>query len=217
MINTSRHALIYSEDGRTIINCDKSFEGELVVPKGVEHIAESAFNSCKAISIHISDSVTSIGCNAFRNSRSLTSITIPNSVTSIGEEALACCTRLTSVRIGNSVTSIGSAPFLGCCELTDIVVEEGNIMYDSRNNCNAIIEKSSNILVAGCKKTMIPNSVTNIGDYAFADCESLTSVRIPNSVTCIGDGAFTFCYGLTSVVIPNSVTCIGDDAFSYCI
>ena len=217
LINTSRHALIYSEDGRTIINCDKSFEGELVVPKGVEHIAESAFNSCKAISIHISDSVTSIGCNAFRNSRSLTSITIPNSVTSIGEEALACCTRLTSVRIGNSVTSIGSAPFLGCCELTDIVVEEGNIMYDSRNNCNAIIEKSSNILVAGCKKTMIPNSVTNIGDYAFADCESLTSVRIPNSVTCIGDGAFTFCYGLTSVVIPNSVTCIGDDAFSYCI
>ena len=239
LINTSRHALIYSEDGRTIINCDKSFEGELVVPKGVEHIAESAFNSCKAISIHISDSVTSIGCNAFRNSRSLTSITIPNSVTSIGdhalayctrltsitipnsvtsigEEALAYCTRLTSVRIGNSVTSIGSAPFLGCCELTDIVVEEGNIMYDSRNNCNAIIEKSSNILVAGCKNTMIPNSVTNIGDYAFAYCKSLTSVRIPNSVTCIGDGAFTFCYGLTSVVIPNSVTCIGDDAFERC-
>ena len=99
LINTSRHALIYSEDGRTIINCDKSFEGELVVPKGVEHIAESAFNSCKAISIHISDSVTSIGCNAFRNSRSLTSITIPNSVTSIGNDVFERCESLTSIII----------------------------------------------------------------------------------------------------------------------
>jgi DNA polymerase III epsilon subunit-like protein len=239
LINTSRHALIYSEDGRTIINCDKSFEGELVVPKGVEHIAESAFNSCKAISIHISDSVTSIGCNAFRNSRSLTSITIPNSVTSIGdyalayctrltsitipnsvtsigERALAYCTRLTSVRIGNSVTSIGFTPFLECCELTDIVVEEGNIMYDSRNNCNAIIEKSSNVLIAGCKNTKIPNSVTNIGNCAFAYCYGLTSVRIPNSVTYIGVSAFEYCGGLTSVAIPNSVTCIGDHAFERC-
>ena len=89
-------------------------------------------------------------------------------------------------------------------------------MYDSRDNCNAIIEKSSNTLIAGCKNSIIPNSVTSIGDRAFLGCSGLTSITIPNSVTSIGDWAFADCNGLTSITIPNSVTSIGGSAFSRC-
>ena len=138
------------------------------------------------------------------------------SVTSIGPDAFRGCSGLTSVTIGNSVTSIGERTFSACSGLTSIIVESGNIVYDSRDNCNAIIETASNTLISGCKNTTIPNSVTSIGDYAFAYCSSLTSVTIPNSVTGIGNYAFLGCRGLTSITIPNSVTSIGYNAFEYC-
>ena len=138
------------------------------------------------------------------------------SVTSIGSSAFGYCSSLISVVIPNSVTSIGGLAFSGCTSLTNIVVAEDNAIYDSRDNCNAIIETQTNTLIAGCSETTIPNSVTSIGDQAFLDCYSLTSVVIPNSVTSIGDQAFLDCYSLTSVVIPNSVTSIGEWAFNNC-
>ena len=95
-------------------------------------------------------------------------------------------------------------------------VESGNTKYDSRDNCNAIIETASNSLVIGCKNTIIPNSVTIIGKSAFYRCSDLTSITIPNSVTSIGEWAFYNCSGLTSVTIPNSVTSIGNSAFYRC-
>jgi hypothetical protein len=91
-----------------------------------------------------------------------------------------------------------------------------NTKFDSRDNCNAIIETATNILIAGCKNTTIPNSVTSIGRGAFGNCSTLTSITIPNSVTSIGDYAFDGCSGLTSVTIPNSVTSIGNYAFYDC-
>jgi len=100
--------------------------------------------------------------------------------------------------------------------LTSIIVASGNTKYDSRDNCNAIIETSSNRLIAGCKNTIIPNSVTSIGQIAFYGCTGLTSIEIPNSVTRIGDEAFFGCSGLTSITIPNRVTSIGEGAFSDC-
>ncbi len=89
-------------------------------------------------------------------------------------------------------------------------------MYDSRNNCNAIVESATNTLMFGCKNTIIPNSVTSIGNSAFQNCSGLTSITIPNSVTSIGNSAFQNCSGLTSVTIGNSVTSIGERAFSFC-
>ena len=86
-------------------------------------------------------------------------------------------------------------------------------MYDSRNNCNALIETSTNTLLTGSANTIIPSSITSIGDYAFADCVGLTFANIPNSVTCIGEGAFSGCSSLTSITIPNSVKTIGKWAF----
>ena len=136
------------------------------------------------------------------------------SVTRIGDDAFRYSS-LTSVTIPNSVTGIGNEAFFGCSGLTSMVVESGNTAYDSRNNCNAIIKTATNTLISGCKNTVIPNSVTSIGDRAFSSCTGLTSITIPNSVTSIGDRAFSSCTGLTSIFcnIPNPLP-IDDDVFS---
>ena len=164
----------------------------------------------------IPESVTSIGDDAFSGRSGLTSVTIPNSVTRIGDYAFNDCSGLTSLTISNSVTRIGANAFCGCGGLNSIKVENANSVYDSRNNCNAIIETSTNTLMAGCNNTTIPESVTRISDYAFSGRSGLTSVTIPNSVTRIGNGVFQCCSGLTSVTIPNSVTSIGNYAFTNC-
>ena len=165
---------------------------------------------------NVTYSVTSIGEYAFFNCHGLTSVTIPNSIISIGKRAFDGCTGLTSISIPSSVTSIGERAFYRCTGLTSIKVETDNIIYDSRNNCNALIETATNRLIIGCKNTIIPNSVTAIGGYAFEHCSGLTSVTIPNSVKSIGMRAFYWCTGLTSVTIPNSVTSIGSSAFEGC-
>jgi hypothetical protein len=114
------------------------------------------------------------------------------------------------------VTNIGDSVFDDCSSLTSINVETGNTIYDSRNNCNAIIETATNTLITGCKNTTIPNSVTSIRDNAFWGCKGLTSINIPDSVTSIGNWAFSGCTGLTSINIPDSVTDIGDSIFDGC-
>ena len=136
------------------------------------------------------------------------------SVTAISHSAFYGCSSMTSITIPNSISSIGYyQTFDGCTGLSSIKVANDNPYYDSRNNCNAIIETASNKLIAGCKNTVIPNTVTSIGNFAFYQCSSLTSIDIPNSVTSIGHSAFNGCSSLASIDIPNSVTTIGGSAF----
>lgn len=158
--------------------------------------------------------ITKIGKNAFYNCSALTSIEIPNSVTTIGKQAFYRCSGLTSITIPQSVTTIEEQAFEGSSTgLTSIVVAGDNPKYDSRDNCNAIIEKATNTLILGCKHTKIPNNITTIGRSAFDGCYDLKDITIPNSVTTIGRSAFWECKNLTSITIPNSVTTIGINAF----
>ena len=147
--------------------------------------------------------VKEIGEKAFKQCTGLTSVIISEGVTRIEDSAFSHCTGLTSVTIPSSVTSFGLYVLSGCSSLTSITVADGNPTYDSRENCNAIISTRSNSLIAGCKNTTIPSSVTIIGEKPFSDT-GLTSVTIPSSVTIIYDYAFSNCAELSSITVEDS-------------
>ena len=144
------------------------------------------------------------------------SVTIGGGVTSVAAEAFAACANLTSVFISESVASIGYAAFINCSSLSSIIVNESNPIYDSRNNCNAIIRTATNRLVQGCSTTIIPEGVTAIGNDAFAYIQTLTSISIPSSVLTIESGAFRQSYNLTTVDLGNGLTTIKEEVFLNC-
>ncbi len=202
-----------------------SYSGVVSIPDAVEYngktyrvtsIGEEAFCETYVKIVNIPESVTYIGKKAFGDCEGLISVSIPENVTYIGELAFKYCEGLISISIPENVAYIGEQAFKGCSSLTSIKVSEGNAKYDSRNNCNAIIETETNTLIAGCQKTVIPAGIKSIGSHAFQGCTGLTSITIPKGVTSIGDWAFVDCAGLTSINIPNSVTSIGDEAFRGC-
>ena len=175
----------------------------ITLPEGIPSIGDWFFDNCTGLTeIVIPSSVTAIGQYAFEGCLNLQSVTLPEGLTSIGNGAFMNCNAFTSIVIPSSVTSIGVSAFAQCSNVTSVVVEQENSTYDSRENCNAIIEKSTNKLIAGCKNTVIPEGVTTIGETAFYSTK-LTSITIPSSVTSIGHGAFSGCSGLTSVTVCN--------------
>ena len=160
--------------------------------------------------------VTAIGDEAFGYCENLTSITIPESVTRIGGSAFGNCEGLTSVFIPKNVDWIDSSPFAGCTNLKTIIVDEDNTKYDSRDGCNAIIRTKTNVLLAACAATVIPESVTYIGGRSFRSCKALTTFIVPKNVTGIGHNAFQDCENLTSIYIHMDVDDFGDSIFQGC-
>ncbi len=219
-----RNLIIPSEiDGYTVKSIgDCAFEGStglnsLTIPSSVEFINWYAFDNCSGLrTLVISEGVKEICRGAFNGCSSLTNVIIPNSVTLIDIGAFADCSALTRVNIPQNVEIIGTYAFQNCSSLSAITVDKNNEYYDSRNNCNAVIETDSDVLILGCKNTNIPNTVSQIGEGAFDGCTQLESITIPDNVTAIGDYAFEGCTGLTSAAISENAERIGTGAFDWC-
>ena len=158
--------------------------------------------------------VTSIGYLAFYNSQNLKSVSIPDTVTTIHASAFERCSNLESIHIPKSVVNIMGTPVRYCPNIKSITVEASNPVYDSRNNCNAIIETKSNTLISGCMNTIIPDSITQIQDSAFIG-SGLTHIDIPESVITIGEEAFANSL-ITSIDIPESITTLSRKLFAGC-
>ena len=192
----------------------------VTIPNSVTAIERGAFYGCSGLTnIDIPSSVRSIGEFAFYDCSGLTGgVTIPNGVLFINNYTFKGCSGLTSITIPSSVTRIDSEAFGKCYSLKEINVDENSKFYKSIDN--VLFKNESSIVLYPCGKEettyTIPNDVTGIGYYAFADCENLKSITIPNSVTSIGMDAFKNCSGLTSIEIPNSIISIGSGAFVGC-
>ena len=192
----------------------------LTIPNSVNTIEEAAFAYCSGFTgdLVIPNSVNTIEASAFHTCYGFDgTLVLGNGVTSIGAWAFNSCDGMTGVlNIPSNVASIGEDAFV-YCKFDGIVVDPENLIFDSRNDCNAIVETSTNELLTGCKNTVIPNTVTSIGVNAFKGITGMTSIEIPDSVVSIGDNAFAFCFDLTGdLVIPNSVETIGESAFFQC-
>ena len=185
------------------------------IPENVATIGDYAFYKCYGLtSIDIGDGVTSIGNSAFWECTSLPSVTIGNSVTTIGEWAFYNCSSLKSITIPRSVTHIGNSVFFNCYDLNKVHISDleawCNIQFDgdffSRYHLYLNNKEITNLI--------IPESVTSIGNYAFAKCYRLISITIPSGVTNIGDYAFWFCSNLQNIYCyAEQVTEIGNNVF----
>lgn len=174
--------------GAAFMSCDGLLA--ITIPNAVTILKAETFSACSSLaSVTLGTNLTTIENQTFRGCSALTGITLPNTLTTIGNQVFAS-SGLESITIPASVTSIGTEVFNNCNSLASMSVVAGNTKYDSRDNCNAIIETATNTLIYGCQNTVIPQSVAAIGDSAFYGCASLTSFTIPSSVKQVGRNAF---------------------------
>ena len=141
---------------------------------------------------------------------------IPDFVTNISMCAINGCNELTSLFIPKSLTGIEKDNFELCEQLTSLVVEQGNPMFDSRNNCNAIIVTSTNTLVHGCNGSTIPDGIEVIADFAFSQRRNLSHITIPDSVVYIGEFAFSGCFSLDGEITLHGIRQVSRSCFSGC-
>lgn len=184
------------------------------IPSSVKNLGMLVFVGCYSLkTVDYNPNISEIPSWTFSGCKSLAEIVIPAAVERIGTRAFQNCKSLLAVDIPAKVTDVGAGAFVGCSGLESLSVSKENTIYDSRNNCNAIIETASSTLLAGCKNTIFPTNIKAIGANAFYACTGLTAVDIPEGVQSIGDGAFTACTGLKHVSLPSTLTAMGVDVF----
>jgi len=224
---------------RTFNRCSKLLN--IVISDKVTSIDIFAFNLCTSlIDVKFSDSLESIGDYAFYQCSSLFNVKFLDKLENIGQYAFYDCQNLSSIDFSNNLKTIGSYAFYGCklleavyipaatesiggrafgdCDaLQSIIVDNNNPIYDSRGNCNAIIETSINVMLVGCASTKFPESVIAIAPDAFRDNSSITEVVIPGNIKGVGDNAFRDCTRLKDVEFEEGVEYIYAYAFNGCV
>ncbi len=184
--------------------CDNPLLTTVVIPRGVEFIANWAFSYCTNLrEVKVSDTVRSIGTHVFHICRELRSVVLPYGVTKIGDWAFERCDKLCDIDIPDSVTVLGESVFKGCAALAD---RDGFVIY--RDVLYDYIGTASDI--------SIPYGVTKISGFAFNDKCDIIRVDIPDTVTYIGKKAFADCKRLSVISIPESVNYISDDILYGC-
>ncbi len=207
--------------GKCIYNWDFNGDGafskeEAAAVTSLDGIFKDEYNITSFDELQYFTGLTAIAQQEFENCMKLESVKFPPQLQSIGIRAFSNCRMLQQIIIPQSVTSIGKFAFSSNWELKEIRVENGNPVYDSRSNCNAIIETATNRLIVGGCCSEIPDGVVAIGQAAFESCYGLEHIQIPESVTSIEDNAFNHCSSLTTVNMGGHVTEIGKSAFSSC-
>lgn len=178
---------------------------------------EGLFYQCSKLkNVTLSNYITALPQCCFTQCSELAELTLPSALTTINYAAFANCSKLLRLYIPKNVSTIDRA-FTGCLSLLELSVDSENTTYDSRNDCNCIVKKSNNQIIAGGGWATIPNTVTSIGANAFQQRMNLVSLTIPSSVTSIGQEAFANCRRLGTITIPNSVTSMGTSVFSNCM
>ena len=189
---------------------DSRFNCDAIIETETETLIAGCHNTV------IPTDVEAIGAYAFSGCTQLTEIEIPESVYWIGHEAFEGC-GLNSFVLPFSIEYLGYRVYAHCPNLTTITVAPENWTYDSRNDCNAVIETATNTLVVGCKGSVIPETVSKIGYEAFSGCDGLIEMVIPDSVVTINHYAFRECADLQMADISSSVSSFGDRAFGDCV
>ena len=221
----------FTSDSTVIVSLNDTYDYPYTEPFGWELYSECPYSGDIVIPATVeyegnTYTVEGIDSYAFINSK-LTSISLPNTLKSISSRAFIHATiESGSIFIPASVTTIEAGAFADCYNLESVQVDENNPVYDSRDNCNAIIETATNTIVAAFNSTIIPSSVTAIGNDAFAgDAYSgwgyytgctFSDYVIPNSIQTIGDFAFYLCTSLNNITFNNELTSIGNYAFGVC-
>lgn len=207
---------------RVFEDCSKLERATL--PDNLTEIKPKTFRSCVSLTdVNVPSSITSIGEQAFYECKSLTSFNFPSTLTTIGDQAFSSCENIKEVKLPSTLKTLGWNVFSGCIRIESLSVASNNSgNYYSEGDCIISMTPDENgqfvhAVVVGCKNSVIPSRVTEIGDGAFNGCRTLTNAGIiPVGITKIGDHAFSGCDGLKSISIPSSVISIGDYAFANC-
>jgi len=205
---------------------------KIKIPQSVKNIDSYAFEGCESLTdITIPEGITKLSEGLFRGCTGLKNINIPESVTTIDALVFDHCKGMESIYIPKNVKNINIdytdeddngnensyiiGVFYGCDKLKSIKVDVTNPYYDSRNDCNAIINKKDDILIAGCMDSVVVDGIKEIGDCAFDGCAGLTAIELPESVKLVGQYAFDDCIALKEIRV-HSETNIYDNAFNGC-